>query len=82
MAQLTLPTLGEDVERRLRHRAALHGRSVEEAAREILRSAMQDEKDLPSGLGSRLVSRFAGIGLTEERPELRGGRVQPALLAG
>ena len=41
MAQLTIRDLEDDVHDRLRVRAAQHGRSMEEEAREILRRAVQ-----------------------------------------
>jgi len=47
MATMTIRNLDEDVKRRLRVRAAQHGRSMEEEARSILRDALQPEP--PSG---------------------------------
>ena len=63
---------------KLRRRARRHGRSTEEEAREILRNAVRDEGGEPKALGSRLAARFAGVGLTEEIPELRGQPARPA----
>lgn len=40
MATMTIRNLGDDVKARLRVRAALHGRSMEEEARTILRDAL------------------------------------------
>jgi plasmid stability protein len=55
-----------------------HGRTVEEEVRGILREAVMEQPDTDSnlGLGTRLASRFAGIGLDHEIPELRGGRIE------
>src|ERR1700741_4128675 len=44
MATLTVRNLDEDVVRRLRIRAAEHGRSAEAEHREILRTALVDEE--------------------------------------
>jgi len=40
MASITIRNLDEDTKRRLRIRAAEHGRSMEEEAREVLRRAV------------------------------------------
>jgi antitoxin FitA len=40
MASMTIRNLDEQLKRRLRTRAARHGRSMEEEARDILRSAL------------------------------------------
>jgi plasmid stability protein len=45
---------------------------TEEEVRNILSNAMRDEEGAPARLGSRIAARFAGIGLDEEIPELRG----------
>ncbi len=54
--------LDEDVKARLQRRARRHARSTE---------------DNVKPLGSRLAALFAGIGLKEEIPELRGQSVRP-----
>ncbi len=72
-AQLLVRKLDEDVEERLRQRAARHGRSMEEEVRDILRAAADQDVPLVSPpLGTRISQRFAGLGLTGELPELRG----------
>jgi plasmid stability protein len=78
MSQLLVRQLDEDVKEKLRRRARRHGRSTEEEVREILRNAVRDEGGEPKALGSRLAARFAGVGLTEEIPELRGQPARPA----
>jgi antitoxin FitA len=78
MGQLLVRQLDEDVKEKLRRRARRHGRSTEEEVREILRNAVREEGGEPKALGSRLAARFAGVGLTEEIPELRGQPAQPA----
>lgn len=43
-----------------------------------LRNAVKDEGAARAPLGSRLAARFAGIGLTQDIPELRGEQARPA----
>jgi plasmid stability protein len=78
MAQLIVRLLDNDVKAKLQIRARRHGRSTEEEVREILRNAVREEGGARAPLGSRLASRFAGIGLTEGIPELRGEEARPA----
>ena len=78
MAQLLVRNLEDDVKMRLQRRAQRHGRSTEEEVREILRNAVKDEGATRKPLGTRLQERFAGIGLEDELPELRGEIARPA----
>lgn len=65
--------LDESVKAALKRRAALHGRSLEEEVRQLLWRAAQESVQQPKGqLGSRLAARFAGSGLDQPLPELRG----------
>jgi len=78
MAQFVVRHLEEEVKARLKRRAELHGRSMEEEVRQILRNAAKESnKPLPK-LGSRIAARFAKTGLTEDIPELRGQPARPA----
>ncbi len=61
MATLTIRNLDEVVKKNLRISAAMHGCSMEEEARRILRGALVQEDD-QKGLGSRIHERFAKIG--------------------
>jgi plasmid stability protein len=64
MASITIRNLDEDLKRRLRIRAAEHGRSMEEEARDILRQVMS--RPAPSqNLGKAIHRRFAAIGGVE-----------------
>ncbi|MDF2781429.1 MAG: toxin-antitoxin system [Geminicoccaceae bacterium] len=72
MAQLLIRNLEDEVKARLQRRAWRHGRSPGEEAREILRNAVKGESAPRKPLASRLRERFAGIGLEDELPELRG----------
>jgi plasmid stability protein len=78
MAQLLVRQLDDDVKVKLQRRARRHGRSTEEEVREILRNAVREESGTHAPLGSRLASRFAGLGLVQDIPELRGQPPRPA----
>ena len=83
MAQLVVRNLDEDVKRRLQERAARHGRSMEAEVRDILRTAaVQGDAPPPEPLGTRIARRFAGLGLGDELPELRGQAARAADLGG
>jgi plasmid stability protein len=77
MAQLIVRNLETEVKTRLQRRAALHGRSMEEEARDILRDALKEEMPSAGGLGTEIAALFKDIGLEEEIPELRGYTVTP-----
>lgn len=69
MATLTIRNLDEATKRRLRVRAAEHGRSMEEEARRILRDAVET---LPGrrDLGKSIRARVKAVGGVElEAPE-------------
>lgn len=70
MASMTIRNMDERVKARLRVRAAEHGRSMEEEAREILTSAVASQPKRPSGLASAIRSRFADLGGVE-LPEIK-----------
>jgi plasmid stability protein len=79
MAQLVVRNLDAEVKERLRRRAIRRGRSMEDEVREILRAAVaRDETPGPPPLGARIARRFAGLGLSEDMPELRGQAARPA----
>lgn len=64
MASLTIRNIEDSLKESLRIRAARHGRSMEEEARQVLRQSLLREKS-PIGLGSRVVQRFADVGGVE-----------------
>ncbi len=76
MAQFVVRNIEEDVRDRLRSRARLHGRSMEEEVRQILRAAVTARAVPDVRFGSRVSARFRGRGLADEIPELRGTRAQ------
>jgi len=61
MASITIRNLDDDVKRRLRVRAAEHGRSMEEEARNILRQVV-GQPNAPKNLGQSIHQRFAALG--------------------
>ena len=84
MATLTIRNLDERTKTQLRIQAARHGRSMEEEARTILRSAIEARQPVAGGkgLGSRIHEHFAQLGGVElELPE-RSSPAIPALFEG
>lgn len=65
MATLTIRQLDEKIKIRLRIRAAQHGRSMEEEAREILRSALRASPAAEENLAESIRKRFAPLGGVE-----------------
>ena len=61
MASITIRNHDDDVKHRLRVRAAEHGRSMEEEAREIIRQAVA-QPSAPKNLGQSVHQRFAALG--------------------
>lgn len=62
MATLTIRDLDEALKLKLRLRAAGKNRSMEEEARQILKSALQEPASEPGAFVDRMRSRFAGLG--------------------
>lgn len=62
MATLTIRRFDEKTKARLRVRAAHHGRSMEEEAREILRSALRASPGVTENLSEAIRKRFAAFG--------------------
>jgi antitoxin FitA len=65
MAMLTIRQLDEKTKARLRVQAAHHGRSMEEEAREILRSALSAARPAKKNLAKAIQRRFATFGGVE-----------------
>lgn len=65
MASITIRQLGDDTKHRLRVRAAQHGRSMEEEAREILRGALASAAAVPLDLGTSIRTRMSALGGVE-----------------
>jgi plasmid stability protein len=62
MPTLTIRQLDEKIKSRLRVQAAHHGRSMEEEAREILRSALITTRPKPGNLAESIRQRFSAFG--------------------
>lgn len=77
MAQVIVRNIEEGVKASLKARASEHGWSMEEEVRQILRRAVSMDERVRPKLGSRIAARFAGAGLTEPLPELRGQTIEP-----
>lgn len=79
MASITIRNLDDEVKRRLRVRAAEHGRSMEEEAREILREVVGQEKPAHN-LAAAIRARVAPLGGLElDLPEREPMREPPVL---
>ena len=65
MASITIRRLDDSVKARLRIRAARHGRSMEEEARQVLTAALKEELKRPVNLAEAIRSRIAPLGGVE-----------------
>lgn len=72
MASITIRNLDDQVKQRLRVRAALNGRSMEEEARDILRQGVSDDappRNLAAAIRARLTpADRAELALPEREP--------------
>jgi plasmid stability protein len=64
VASLTIRNIDDSLKTKLRLRAAQHGRSMEEEARQLLRQALIRPRP-STGLGSRISGRFKQLGGVE-----------------
>jgi plasmid stability protein len=79
MASITIRDLEPGVKERLRVRAARHGRSMEEEARVVLKTALATVEDGPTDLAAAIQRRFARSGGVELRiPAREAAREPPA----
>ena len=62
MAVMTIRNIDDAIKNRLRLRATMHGRSMEDEARDILRSALSTEVPRPRNLGQAIHERFGALG--------------------
>jgi antitoxin FitA len=62
MASITIRNLDDSLKSRLRVQAAVHGRSMEDEARDILRSALNQEPVQSGNLATAIRARFAPLG--------------------
>jgi len=69
MASITIRNLEQDTKRRLKIRAAMNGRSMEQEAREILKNALAQTSKKKTNLAERIREIFVPLGGVElERP--------------
>ena len=80
MAQVIVRNIEDDVKAGLKERASLHGWSMEEEVRQILRQAVSTAAPARARLGSNIAARFAGAGLSEPLAELHGQTIEPMSL--
>jgi len=62
MATMTIRNIDDELKTRLRVRAALHGRSMEEEARDILRSSLSAETPRTASLAESIRSKMRPLG--------------------
>ena len=62
MASITIRNLDDSLKSRLRFQAAVHGRSMEDEARDILRSSLNQEPQGPKNLGTAINALFKPLG--------------------
>jgi antitoxin FitA len=62
MASITIRNLEEATKRKLKVRAAVNGRSMEQEAREILKDALKSARRKQVNLGEAIHRRFARLG--------------------
>jgi len=79
MASLTIRQLEEATKRKLRIRAARHGHSMEQEAREILKSALSQPEEQPKDLGKAIRDIFAPFGGVELQIPPRGPIRDPGI---
>jgi antitoxin FitA len=62
MASIIIRNIDESLKTRLRVQAARQGRSMEDEARQILRSALNGSRAQPTNLAAAIQARFAALG--------------------
>ena len=62
MANVTIRNIDEAIKARLRVRSAMHSRSKEDEAHDVLGSALANELPPPRNLARRIIERFKTLG--------------------
>ncbi|NYT32303.1 plasmid stabilization protein [Rhizobium sp. WYCCWR 11128] len=65
MASMTIRNLDDGLKQRLRVRAATHGRSMEDEARDILRTALATTEPVARNLADTIRARLKSVGGVE-----------------
>jgi plasmid stability protein len=76
MAVMTIRNIDDAIKKRLRVRAAIHGRSMEDEARDILRSALCTDEPRPRNLAHAIRERFGPLGGVD-LPDVRREAIRP-----
>ena len=71
MAVMTIRNIDDATKKRLRVRAAINGRSMEDEAHDILRSALSTDGPRPGNLARAIHERFGKLGGVELPPAPR-----------
>jgi len=79
MASITIRQLEESTKRKLRMRAASHGRSMEQEAREILKTALSQPEQSGKDLVASIRRRFAPLGGVDLKIPPRGPIRDPGI---
>jgi antitoxin FitA len=77
MASITIRNLDEQIKAKLRVRAAHHNRSMEDEARNILRTALAEEAATPHNLAEAIRRRFQPLGGVDLRLPTREPMREP-----
>jgi len=77
MASITIRNLEDGLKSKLRVRAARHGRSMEDEARHILRSALAEKPHEPVNLFEAIRRRIAPLGGVDLEIPRRGPMREP-----
>ena len=77
MASITIRNLDDSLKSRLRVQAAVHGRSMEDEARDIIRAALNREPKRQDNLATAIRARFAPLGGVELPATLRDAMREP-----
>ncbi|KND60724.1 VapB protein (antitoxin to VapC) [Candidatus Burkholderia verschuerenii] len=78
MAAMTIRNIDEQLETRLRRQAALHGHSMEDEARDILRATLSTEPVRGKSLVESIRSRIEPLGGVELELPAREGIREPS----
>jgi antitoxin FitA len=77
MSSITIRNLESNVKNQLRMRAARHGRSMEEEARDILRAALAEKTRRPANLFEAIRRRIGSLGGVQLNIPARGSIREP-----
>jgi plasmid stability protein len=79
MASITIRRLEENTKKKLRLRAARHGHSMEQEARELLEAALSKEEAKPKNIGRAIRDIFEPLGGVDLKIPPRGPIRDPGI---